>query len=220
MDTKPDPNGRDIDLGLVLATTNYDTIAENALIRAGRLPDWGRPHVPAGMGASTIQPEGLLAGMPRYVPIIHLHGRAGWYRRKDPQMQVYEDDIRRHQAGFGVPIVMLPDPEKLYDTDDVIDGLWGQFREALTRAKRVLVLGHSLNDRVLVQTLARDVHSQVPIGVTVLPDPVNKNAPDASAGHVVQMIHTQLPQATVVPLRFGPGMGQGVNPLKEWVDRT
>ena len=30
-----------------------------------------------------LQLRTLLDGMPRYVPILHLHGRAGWYRRNE-----------------------------------------------------------------------------------------------------------------------------------------
>ena len=41
---------------------------------------------------------------------------------------------------------MLPDPDKEYDKDNIINTLWDQFAQALRRAKRVFVLGHSLNN--------------------------------------------------------------------------
>lgn len=52
---------------------------------------------------------------------------------------------------------MLPDPEKNYDQDLTIITLWSEFRSALGRAKKVLVLGHSLNDSYLVRTLSQYV---------------------------------------------------------------
>lgn len=64
---------------LVLATTNYDSVAEGALARLGRLPDWGEVAALEG----DLQLRTLLDGMPRYVPILHLHGRVGWYRRNE-----------------------------------------------------------------------------------------------------------------------------------------
>jgi hypothetical protein len=51
---------------------------------------------------------------------------------------------------------MLPDPAKVYDQDDIIIAMWREFSEALARAKRVFVLGHSLNDQYLLRALVQN----------------------------------------------------------------
>lgn len=73
---------------------------------------------------------------------------------------------------------MLPDPDKVYDQDDIIIALWQQFGEALARAKRVFVLGHSLNDRYLLRALLQNVQPLDRIAVTVLADPADPERPD------------------------------------------
>ena len=62
---------------------------------------------------------GSLGAIGRYIPVLHLHGRVGWYRRDN---WVYAANITKHQEGLGVPIVMLPDPTKVYDQDDAPSG--------------------------------------------------------------------------------------------------
>jgi hypothetical protein len=127
------------DSRLVYATTNYDTVGEHSIRRSGALPDWGQPPSLEHEGEARLVVAGLLAGIPRYVPVLHLHGRVGWYRRDG---RVYGANVTRHQEGFGVPVVMLPDPEKVYDQDDVIIALWREFSTALARAKRVFEMQH------------------------------------------------------------------------------
>jgi hypothetical protein len=77
-----------------------------------------------------LEVSGIIDGIGRYVPVLHLHGRVGWYRR---DQRVYVANVIKHDQGFGVPIVMLPDPDKVYDQDDIIisrfteEGGWPQF---------------------------------------------------------------------------------------------
>jgi hypothetical protein len=64
---------------------------------------------------------------------------------------------------------MLPDPDTSYDTGPIIATIWQQFEEALTWARMVLVLGHSLHDRALVAALRTQVEPPSRLAVTVLP---------------------------------------------------
>lgn len=140
---------------LVYATTNYDRIGEAVLDKLGWRTDCGERTTFSGPGTGgqqTIDVDRLIDGPSRYTPVLHLHGAVGWYRRQtDGSLLVAGGTM--YQVDFGVPLVMLPDPEKDYEAEPVIQSLWKQFGEALQRAKRVLVLGHSLSDPGLVEAL-------------------------------------------------------------------
>lgn len=199
---------------LVYATTNYDSIGEHAILRNGGLPDWGQPPTLGNEAELRLAVPGLLNGLGRYVPVLHLHGRVGWYRHGDGR--VYATTVTRHQEGFGIPIVMLPDPDKVYDQDDVINSLWQQFAEALARAKRVLVLGHSLNDSFLLRALIQNVQPFDRIAVTVLQDEQDQDQPHQSAGPVLAKISQNLVNAAIVPMRFGSSPDAGIKGLRKW----
>ena len=198
----------------VYATTNYDTIGEQVIRDAGFLPDWGQPPTVGNEGERPIHIPGLLDGVGRYVPVLHLHGRVGWFRRDEC---VYGADITKYQRGFGVPVVMLPDPDKAYDQDDTIIAMWQQFDEALTRAKRVFVLGHSLNDRHLVRALTHNVEPASRIAVTVLSDEMHPDQPDPSTVAVAEKISSTLPGAAIIPLRFGTHRDAGRQAIQKWL---
>ncbi len=168
---------------MVYATTNYDVIGEAVIENLGALPDWGQPPRTGLGGETPLNVVNILDGMPRYVPVLHLHGRVGWYRRIDSNgnvASVYSGTNTQHQQGFGIPIVMLPDPEKIYDADDVITALWTQFREALRRAKAVLILGHSLHDRALIDAIVSNVEPLERVGITLLAEDGHPEKTDAS----------------------------------------
>jgi hypothetical protein len=203
----------------VYATTNYDRIGETAVELADLLPDWGEPSR-TGNGERPIQVDRLLEGIPRYVPVLHLHGRVGWYRRLDVggAPAVYSTTATRHQPGFGVPIVMLPDPAKAYDSDPVINSLWTQFVQSLRRARRVFVLGHSLNDRALLNALRDNVHTLGSIAVTVLASDSNPEQPNESSTSVAEKVKAELGSAALIPMRFGePGSGRAA--IEDWLQR-
>jgi len=200
---------------LVYATTNYDTIAEHAIRRNNGLPDWGQPPTLEREGELPLAVPGMLNGLGRYVPVLHLHGRVGWYRRDG---RVYATNITKHQQGFGIPIVMLPDPAKVYDQDDIINSLWQQFAEALTRAKRVLVLGHSLNDSYLLRALIQNVEPFDRIAVTVLEDEGDQGHPRDSADPVFSKVSQNLVNAAIIPMRFGSSPDAGIVGLRKWQD--
>jgi hypothetical protein len=204
------------DSRLVYATTNYDTVGEHAIRRSGALPDWGQPPSLEHEGEARLVVDGLLEGLPRYVPVLHLHGRVGWYRRDG---RAYAANVVKHQEGFGTPVVMLPDPEKVYDQDDIIIALWREFSTALVRAKRVLVLGHSLNDQYLLRALIQNVQPLDRIAVSVLGDDQNPPQPHPSAGPVMAKISQHLGNAAIIPMRFGSRIDEGSVGIRAWTEK-
>ena len=202
---------------MVYATTNYDVVGEYVIGRLGGLPDWGEPHALAPRGEADLRVERLLDGMPRYVPVLHLHGRVGWYRR-DSQRPV-SGDTTKHHKDYGVPIVMLPDPNKEYDADPLVFSLWSQFEEALQRARRVFVLGHSLNDRQLVQALRENVMPAERVAVTVLGDPESPGQAALEAQGVKELLERELPTATLVPICFAQNTVSIEGSVERWNDQ-
>jgi hypothetical protein len=136
---------------LVYATTNYDALGELALLELGARVDTGEPSRLYGGNAMELDVAGLLEGMGRSTPVLHLHGKAGWYRNKNGLVEVR--DVQQHHPSNGTPVVMLPDPAKTYSGNDVLALLWAQFEEAVNNAQKVLVLGHSLHDDQLMRVL-------------------------------------------------------------------
>lgn len=199
----------------VYATTNYDTIGERAIRDSGGMPDWGAPPSPAPAGEASVRVAGLLDGLPRYTPVLHLHGRVGWFLRDG---SVREINTPNYQAGFGGPLVMLPDPDKVYDQDDTIIALWREFARALARAKRVLILGHSLNDQFLLRALVQNVEPLDRIAVTVLSNPHEANQPDNSATPVIAKIRQTLGNAAMIPMRFGANTDYREG-ISTWTDK-
>lgn len=61
--------------------------------------------------------------------------------------------VTTHNRTFGLPVVTLHDPEKGSSGGDVLTMVWSQFEAALRRARRVLVLGHSLSDVLISKAL-------------------------------------------------------------------
>jgi hypothetical protein len=197
----------------VFATTNYDTIATRVLIDLGWHPDWGTTPIiqTGGSGRAFLHADDILDGMPRYTPVLHLHGRVGWYLREGDRSE--EIGNTKYSEDFGIPIVMLPDPNKDYGANATINSLWNQFELALARAKKVVVLGHSLNDHLLVQALQQRVPSRR-LAVT-------SYAPKATTGVAMeeekQRVWTLLPGSQVIQVRFGES-DAGYQELRAWRD--
>ena len=189
---------------LVVATTNYDPLAEAALQKLGYLPDWGMPAYPRGQEEVFINVDNILEGLPRYTPVLHLHGRVGWHRRTGEDNRVFAQWNPQYSRNSPeIPVVMLPDPEKTYDGDDVINTLWGQFTQALSRAKLVFVLGHSLNDKRLVNALRQYVEPPERIIISLLADGDNTERFDQAIGtFILDVIAKQFPNATLIPMKF------------------
>lgn len=196
----------------VYATTNYDTIGEAAISANGWLPDAGEIQTPPGVSELPIQVDGLLGGLPRYVPVLHLHGRVGWFRR--PQVGVRSVPVERYNENIGTPIAMLPDLNKSYDSDPTINSLWLEFEAALVRAKRVFVLGHSLHDEALLRAL--NAVDPERIAVTVYENTEEQTDADAVASRITDAV----PGATILPFRFEADRVLTSNAIQEWVAAT
>ena len=203
----------------VYATTNYDSVGDEALEEAGFRIAWGERHR-VRAGEPVIDPETLLDGVKTTVPVLHLHGRVGWFRRRAAEGgAAVAVGTTVYQPGFGTPIVMLPDPNKVYDSDPVINTIWAQFEQALARTKRVLVLGHSLNDSQIVDAIARFADS-AHVAITVyghLSDPAQ---PDWNEDPILTIREERLPDATLIPMRFGEDGVPRARLLDEWFELT
>lgn len=113
---------------LVVATTNYDNLAECCLEQVGRLADTGEVRPLGAIPPRPFQVGGLLEGMPRYTPVLHLHGAVGWYR--GPDGSVFAVSGGKLNESHGEPVLMLPDPDKDYGVEPVITEIWAQFTTA------------------------------------------------------------------------------------------
>jgi hypothetical protein len=187
-----------------IATTNYDTIAEEAVEAVGGMPDTGSVQLSRHGTQHILRVEQLSEGLPRFVPILHLHGRVGWIRQTNGEVVVVP--AQSYDSSYGAPVVMLPDLEKDYNTDPTVSTLWREFDLLLSRARRVLVLGHSLHDSALVSALHG---SGARLAVTILPE-------DDPGKPEHMRISRLLPNATVIPYRFGPEPA-GTERLQAWV---
>jgi hypothetical protein len=164
----------------VWATTNYDVVPDYAVAHHGGIPDHGALRPPKG-GQIELRVANLLDGAPRYVPILHLHGRVGWFRHTaiDADIEIDPSSITKTPQQH-VPIVELPALGKTYD-NTVTSLLWAQFREAVRRAQLVFVLGHSLNDNSLVEALRDADPNGLAIAVLADEDDPLATSPEGSA---------------------------------------
>lgn len=201
----------------IYATTNYDVVGETALKKLGLRVDWGRPPQLLNPSADEIlQVEGLIDGIPRYVPILHLHGRIGWYLRPGTNDGLVRDMIvNKYNKEWGTPIVMWPDDRKdtsSYQATQVINQLWQQFEQALGRARRVLVLGHSLHDELMVRAI-RERARPDRVAVSVYPRDSQEYQTE------LDLMKIALPGATFLPIEFGPKANSEAE-IARWVQRT
>ena len=136
----------------VYATTNFDTLAEEAVHRLGAEANNGEEYAPRGF--RRVSADRMVRDAPvRGVPVLHLHGRVGWiWRSEMEEEEVISLPLDRHFVAAGTPLVVLPDLDKTY-YEPLIAAFWFRFEEYLARAQRVLVLGHSLRDTSLVNLL-------------------------------------------------------------------
>jgi hypothetical protein len=110
--------------------------------------------------------------------------------------------------------MVLPDPAKSYDGSPIIAALWAQFTEALRRAQRVLIVGHSLNDAGLVRALQENVSPSGRIGITWLPDPDHDTPP----AHVQALTSNELDGAMLFPLLFKDPLEPKSRHLDQWLE--
>jgi hypothetical protein len=207
----------------VYATTNYDVIADAALESLGLRFHDGTDSPRFGNTAERqFRVAGLLSVIDRDVPLLHLHGRVGWLVRagSSPSSGPYAvDNLVNWTDSFGVPLVMLPDPRKDPGSDGIIGQMWTEFDEALRRARRVLVLGHSLHDAPLVDALS-EPDGRGKVAVTLLGDPDAGELHD-DAREVAAIMEQQLPSAHRVIMRFGRDYGPRPSmEMERWLEAT
>lgn len=98
----------------------------------------------------------------------------------------------------------------------VIDDLWSQFREALGRARRVFVLGHSLHDPFLVDALRSVPPDRLAVGIYGK-DPQEMAAANAATLRVVEESFGSM--VTVLPIVFGTEPSS-VEAIRKWQQGT
>ena len=187
---------------VTVATTNYDPAAELAFAELGRRPEIG--DVAGPRSARLLDPEGLIGKCKegRGTAVLHLHGKVGLYTQADGSVRV-EPDSDPFNESAGTPTVVLPDPEKDPMLQSAIRALWTEFDNALGQATHVLVLGHSLHDRVLVEHICVQA-GRARKAITVLPE-----ADEDELARVGGLI----PASTVISGRFGPHLQAPSEPL-------
>jgi hypothetical protein len=191
--------------GWVYATTNFDTLAEDAVNRLGAEAKNGEEY--AQRGFRRVSADRMVQAAPsRGVPVLHLHGRVGWIRRsEDEEEEVVSLPLDRHLIAAGTPLVVLPDLKKTY-YEPLIAAFWLRFEEYLARAQRVFVLGHSLRDRALVNLLRAEVRPGTRLAITYCVDVVTpdetRGAPAATAFDEKARLAAEFPEAVLVPMMF------------------
>jgi hypothetical protein len=202
----------------VYATTNYDLIGELAIHRNGGRPDVGEIAFDPAVADRPLTVEGLLDGMPRHVPVLHLHGRVGWFMRGGA---AHSSPTADYNPSRGVPVIMLPDLQKSYADVPVITELWDQFEQALRRARCVFVLGHALNDKGLVRALQTNVSPLERIIVTFLESEKSRgDAADDGAQTLRERVKDELPGARACPIRFEANRALPTEDLQHFVGQA
>lgn len=139
-------------------TTNYDFAIEQALEHLGAGFFNGTY---ASFSESTARKVHLqdICSAPQ-VPVLHLHGAAGWYTNGS---DVIAANSRRHCPEAYTPAVLLPDSSKKYESAYAAN-LRRQASSLFRDAERIIVIGHSLHDRLLTDLL-REAAASSPIAV-------------------------------------------------------
>jgi len=183
------------DAPIVYATTNYDNAGEIALDQLGRPVDSG--EVASPISESHLDPKGLVEDMtPRRTPLLHLHGKVGWYRERGGRV-VCHPSTSPYDESVGVPALLLPTPDKRYEEEPAVEAIWQEFDHAIAAQPRVFVIGHSLHDVQLVDRLRRLPAQQVAVTIQFESD-VEKMIRESSR------VRELLPDAHVIPMNFGP----------------
>jgi len=197
------------DESVVFATTNYDPSIELALSSLGYQFNVGRET--DGITTPQLRPAGLAKrASANFFPVLHLHGAVGWYRHNG-RVEIHGADQEYNPSLGEEPALLLPDPEKDPARDAGVAALWNEFDEALKAATHVLVAGHSLNDKPLVDAVRRAMERGARVGVTTL---WTNDGEQAAAAHT--QILSNLQHATVIPAVLGPDLSYNKDALQAW----
>lgn len=155
--------------GLFAATTNYDPSMGVALDRlnngAGaelgfRGPTFGTRRLAYDLFEPWEGPA---------TPVLHLHGAVGWYR-DDESGQIEFHPADQQFDNRRTPVVLYPDPDKDPFNEVGVSALWDALRRALETATHVLIIGHSLHDKPLLEVVGRAAKTRTKLAVTFYDD--------------------------------------------------
>lgn len=188
----------------VLATTNYDRAIEMALEQLGR-PFADGFQSPEPQQIPKFLPEGMIDKSfgHRSMPVLHLHGAVNWYVNANGQVVRQFNDVEYDRA-YGTPAILLPDPQKDPGQDDAIGGLWTEFQHAVDECSHLLIIGHGLNDEMLVSSIRE------------------RNRPTAwavpRATKKADELESLLPDAVPIDMSFGPNSSNQA--LSSWLEEV
>jgi hypothetical protein len=177
------------------ATTNYDGLIEGVLFDLNYRPEIGVASSPKQNSGGTQRldieflADSIDAGR---IPVLHLHGKIGWYETENQYPHGRYIVHNEFSEDIGTPILQLPDPDKGYD-DDIIDQIWVQFKILLSRARQIVILGHSLNDEYLIQTLRANTDSSTQVKVLLFARWTTDSEADQSSNELDRRINTLEP---------------------------
>jgi hypothetical protein len=177
------------------ATTNYDGLIEGVLFDLKYRPEIGVASSPKQNSGNTqildieFLADSIDAGR---IPVLHLHGKIGWYETENQYPHGRYIVHNEFSEDIGTPILQLPDPDKGYD-DDIIDQIWVQFKILLSRARQIVILGHSLNDEYLIQTLRANTDSSTQVKVLLFARWTTDSEADQSSNELDRRINTLEP---------------------------
>lgn len=169
------------------ATTNYDPSLELAMKLLSYQANYGFQQTP--FTTPRFDPSGIgeWSDDQSRVVVLHLHGAVGWYRDAQGTIVYHEPDLP-YNPSLGIPVVLLPDPQKDPQSDAGVAMIWSELERAVGKSTHILVIGHSLHDDALVRLLLGAPNQQ--IGV-LSPTP-EETPPQVTA------------RANMIPTRFGP----------------
>jgi hypothetical protein len=197
---------------VAFATTNYDCAIEIAFQMLGskvldgfRPEGYGTPYFdPLGIAEEALQANGV-------VPVLHLHGAVGWYREPDGRIARYPAD-QPYNPTLGVPALLLPDSRKTTGSLPGAERVWREFDSLLREATHLLFVGHSLNDRYLIDRIG--AHRKPTAVAWWFSSPT---LPQSEIDLITAHVDTRLPGAFIVPAEFGPSPYFHPGQLAAWL---
>lgn len=201
------------------ATTNYDPAIEVAVVKDERLAlvDGFAPR--PGAGTAVYSPNLFTSqwiNSTAHVPVVHIHGAVGWYLRSDGSIMRRPSDEPYDERQ--TPALLLPDDQK--DPTALTSparATWSAFNELLQEATHVLVVGHSLHDRHILDAL-RSASKRTAFVELSLPNERGVYSPPSATA--LKRYAVLLPNVTVISGCFGqraPWHDIDERPLERWL---
>lgn len=150
-------------------------------------------------------------------PVLHLHGAIGWYFTEDGAgiMRQNSDDPFNPDL---TPALLLPDDKKdVTRFPAPLKQVWEQFEQLCDASTHIIVLGHSLNDKHLVNTLRG---RGKPVAIVVYPGNDDPNGSEDETKKRVAELAERLPKAVCMLGQFARDSEEPdiePNKLGEWL---